>query len=158
MEAEIIKSVPIGDEVYNLHHFSSAVGSWLALRFTRAFREYIASIQGEGTATEAAEEQDEPDGFAEQLIQMLLTNFDEETFATVQRHALNAISTTIEIGAKTFNQPIILKSGTFANKEMATNVSLILALTSQSLFANLSPFFTKAGLKAVMNGQQVLSL
>lgn len=157
MEAGIttLKTFPYDGEVYNIGAFTASTGSWLTLRLMRAFREYISTLDNDGT--ESDPEAEEPENFAEDLIQMLLSNLPENDFATVQRHALSVVSCTQTIGERTFEQPLVLKNGLFANKELTNNIPLILALTSQVMFANLKPFFTKTGLKAVMKGEQVSS-
>ena len=155
-QTEILKTVTVDEKQYNIGHFQSGIGSWILKRLMRTFREFMKGIEGvEGDETAALNT--DPVEFAHNLIQQLLMELDEKEYATIQRHALNVVSVTDSVGGKDFEQPIMMKSGSFTIKELATNIGAVDYLTSQALFANLSPFFSQTGLKAAMTGEQVSS-
>lgn len=151
-QPNILKTVAFGDRQYNIGHFQSGTGSWIMKRLMRTFREYIKGIEAiEGDETPAIHSDAD---FTHNLIQQLLMELKEDEYSVIQRHALNVISVTDTAGGKEFEQPIILRNGLFTYKELNTDIATVDFLTSQSLFANLSPFFSKTGLKAAMTGEQ----
>lgn len=155
-QTEFLNTVTVGEKQYNIGHFQSGIGSWILKRLMRTFRDFMKSIEGvEGDETAALNT--DPVEFAHNLIQQLLMELDEKEYSTIQRHALNVVSFTDSVAGREFEQSIILKSGTFAIKELATDIGTVDYLTSQALFANLSPFFSQTGLKAAMTGEQVSS-
>lgn len=158
MEAEaVLKTIDVNGETYNIGHLSSSIGSWLTMRLMKMFRQLISGLENEEPENTNQEEVEEPENFSSDLIQTLLMEADEKEFETIQRHALNVVSVTQTIGERTFNQPILLKNGNFYNKELSKDTATVLSLTSQVLFANLGPFFTRTGLKATMKGERVSS-
>lgn len=80
-------------------------------------------------------------------IQNMLMNLDEELFIKVQKHALSVCSRFDAIGDKEILLPVLMANGKIAIPDLQTNIQVVSALTSQSLFANLSPFFLEEGFK-----------
>lgn len=154
MEAvEPLKVVTVGKHEYHIGRFSSGTGSWLLMRFIKLFRNFIKELDDDGT--EEAEDNGKGDTqeFSESLLQTLLSELDAEEFAKIQRHALLVVSRTETVGDRPYQQPVMMPSGKFAFKELNEDISDVMNLTSQAIFANLSPFFTKTGLKAIMRGE-----
>lgn len=152
---EALRTVEVKGRKYNIGHLSPTTGSFLTKRLLRHFNDFLKGIDGAEADPNAPKPTDED--FAEQLIQQLLMSVNEEDFANIQRHALNIITVTDFVADRDFEQPIMLKSGVFCFKELNTDIGTIDYLTSQSLFANLTPFFTPTGLKAALRGEQVSS-
>lgn len=152
MEADALKVVTIGEREYNIGRLSSDVGSFLLMRLVKQFRKMVAALEGEGEGEEQQQPELTDKEFSESLLQTLLTEMDFEDFKNLQRHALLVVTMTDFVGDKPFKQPIILRSGQFAVKELQNDIGAVMNLTSQTIFANLSPFFTKAGLKGIMTG------
>lgn len=155
MENEVIKTLELDGNSYTIGRFSSDTGSWLLMRLMKTLRKFISELEQDGI--EESETDIEPEGFAENLIQTLLTDLDFDDFKNIQRHALAVVSRIDYAGEREFQQPIVMRSGAFAFNDLSQNVGIVMALTSQSLFANLSPFFTKTGLKALMKGEIAFS-
>lgn len=152
---EVLRTVDVNGRKYNIGYLSPTIGSFLTKRLLRHFNDFLKGIDGAEADPNAPKPTDED--FAEQLIQQLLMSVNEEDFINIQRHALNIVTVTDHVAEKEFEQPIMLKSGVFCFKELNKDIATIDFLTSQSLFANLTPFFTPTGLKAALRGEQVSS-
>lgn len=153
MNAEPLKVVQIGEHEYRIGRFSSQTGSWLLMRFIKLFRDLIKDLEDDGTEPKPDDGKGDTQEFSESLLQTLLSELDFEDFVKIQRYALLVVSRTDMVGEREFQQPIILGSGQFAIRELKEDVGAVMALTSQTIFANLAPFFTKTGLKAMMRGE-----
>ena len=153
MEAEALKIETINGNDYHIGHLNADVGSYLLNRLIKQFRKMLSTMDTDG---EDEQEQKEPEisdtEFSEGLIMTLMTDLDFDDFKNLQRHALLVVTRCDFAGERQFQQPIILRNGTFAYKELSTDIATVQALTAKVLFFNLGPFFTKAGLKAILKG------
>lgn len=154
---EIIKSVPVGNKTYNIGHLQSNTGSWIVRQLLKKFKTMLKQLQEDGIEGEATPTVVDDEEFSANVIEQLVMELDEAEFSNIQAHALKVVSFTDQVNGTPFEQPIYLRNGVFAVKELATDIQTINYLTSQSLIANLSPFFTPTGLKAAMKGEQVSS-
>lgn len=153
MEAEPLKIENINGHEYHIGYLQANVGSYLLNRLIKQFRKMLSNMDTDGDEQEQKEPEISDTEFSESLIMTLITDLDFEDFNNLQRHALLVVTRTDHAGERAFQQPIILRNGTFAYKEMSTDIATVQALTAKTLFANLGPFFTKAGLKAIMRGE-----
>lgn len=154
---EIIKSVIVGEKTYNIGHLQSNTGSWIVRQLLKKFKGMLKQLQEDGVEEQQAPAIVDDGDFAANLIEQLVMELDEAEFGNIQAHALKVITFTDQVNGTPFEQPICLRNGVFAVKELATDIPTINYLTSQSLAANLSAFFTPTGLKAAMQGLQVSS-
>lgn len=150
---EPLREVTIGESVYHVGRFSSKTGSWVLMRMMKAFRDLIKSLEDDGTEGSTDDGRGETQQFSESLLQTLLSELDADEYERVQKHALSVVTLLDYVGEKQFNQPIIRPSGMFAISKLNDDIAAVSTLTSQSIFANLWPFFTKTGLQAIMRGE-----
>lgn len=140
---------------FNIGHLTPETGGFILKRLLREFNDFVKGLDGEGADPNAPKPSDEE--FAETLIQQMLMNLDEKDLANIQRHCLNVVSFTDVAGEREFEQPILLRSGIYSLPELRFDIGTIDYLVSQTLYANLTPFFTPTGLKAALKGQLVVS-
>jgi hypothetical protein len=152
MEAEPLNIVEINGHQYHIGHLSAEVGSYLLNRLIKQFRKMLSQLDTDGDDNQPETEIGDTE-FSESLIMTLMTDLDFDDFKNLQRHALLVVTRTDYVGEKFFQQPIILRNGQFSYKELSTDIGTVQALTAKVLYANLGPFFTKAGLKAVLKGE-----
>lgn len=151
MDRNVIKEVQIGTYTFRIRKFDASTGSWLLMSLMGEMQKAISDLP---TSDKPAAEQIEAseDNAAIGAIQFLLMNLDEEKFARVQSKALNVCDEQKVFADKEAWIPVL--TGTrISNFDLQTDISTIISLTSQSLFANLSPFFSKSGLSSVFNLQ-----
>lgn len=153
MEAEPLKIETINGVEYHIGHLNADIGSYLLNRLIKQFRRMLSQMDTSDDEQEQKEPEIDDKEFSEGLIMTLITDLEFEDFKNLQRHALLVVTRTDFAGDRQFQQPIILRTGVFAYKELATDIATVQALTAKVLFANLGPFFTKAGLKAIMKGE-----
>jgi hypothetical protein len=149
-ELETIKDVEVNGKSYMIAHMDSDTGSWLLMRLMGELQSAISKMDIADDAAQA-ETVDNADT-AQSAIQFLLMNLDQPTFKIVQRHALNVCYRYETVGGMPKPMPVILSNGKLCYKDLQHDIKTLLELTSQALFANLSPFFSKDGLKAMLTG------
>lgn len=147
MPAENIKDVTFGDNRFGLYRMEARAGGKVLARL-------LAQLQRMATGKDAATETEDdgtPPPSPEKLIQLLYLNLNEQDTDFVQEKALGTVTVYKTIGAA--EQPISIYKNGSVLPEFREDTALIMALTSQALFANMSPFFTKAALELVFTGQ-----
>lgn len=149
---EAIKDIEIGSHTYMIAKMDADSGSWLLMRLMGQLQKAISEMPSSAEVTEQATE--ETQDTAQAAIQFLLMNLDQDTFKTVQRHALNVCYRYETVGNAPKPLPVIMTNGRFCYKDLNFDIQSVMRLTSESLFANLSPFFSKDGLKAMLTGER----
>lgn len=134
---EKTKVVVVQERRYQIRRMRPDVGSFILSRI-------LAAGMGAG----AGLQNDKPD---KPLIQAMLAAFlnrlDFDTFSFIQNRALAVVSRLDDDGAPL---PLVADNGVFADQELATSISLAMALTVQSLVFNLSDFFSEGGLNSLL--------
>lgn len=149
---ESIKDVEVSGKTYMIAHMTSDTGAWLIMRLMGELQAAISKMDIASDST--VQESEGSADTARSSIQFLLMNLDQSTFATVQRHALGVCYRYETIGNTQKPLPVIFPNGKFCYKDLQFDIQTVLELTSEALFANLSPFFSKDGLKRMLTGKQ----
>lgn len=149
-----VKELEINGRTYQIAGFDARTGSKLLARLMARFIKMgseAASDNSPVTVSEVpADQAENPNA----LLQFLLLNLSDVDFDYVQTHAL-AVVTRLEGDS---NAPLpITRNGVITPKDLKDDIATIMQLTSESLFANLSPFFTKAAIQKQMQAQATVS-
>lgn len=152
MKNEVLKEPTIGGKTYQISKMSSETGSFLLFKLIDSLRKIMQAETGDQVNQPEVELTPEEkktaiEAAASGAIQNMLMNLDEELFIKVQKHALSVCSRFDAIGDKEILLPVLMANGKIAIPDLQTNIQVVSALTSQSLFANLSPFFLEEGFK-----------
>lgn len=153
MDRNVIKEVQIAAYTFRIRKFDASTGSWLLMSLMGEMQKAISDLPTSAGDGEQAPSTGSEESAAIGAIQFLLMNLDEEKFARVQTKALAVCDEQKLFGEKEAWIPV-LTGARISNFDLQTDISTILSLTSQSLFANLSPFFSKSGLSTVFSLQQ----
>jgi len=155
MKLQPIKDTVINNKRFQISKMQSETGSWLLFKLIDALRKIMKSESGEMEISpepviELTDEQKTAaaEAAANAAIQVMLMNLDEDLFGRIQKHALNVCGEYTAVGPDETIIPVLTATGKFANYALSTDIPTIAALTSQALYANLSPFFLNGG----MNG------
>lgn len=154
MDRNVIKELPIGTYTFRIKKFDASTGSWLLMSLMGEMQKAISDLPTSTGDAEQAPSASSEESAAIGAIQFLLMNLDEEKFAKVQNKAL-AVCDEQKVFDNGKEAWLPVLTGTrISSPDLQTDISTILSLTSQSLFANLSPFFSKSGLSSVFSLQQ----
>lgn len=152
MKIQSIKDVVIGENRYAIQNMDAEIGSWLLFKLINSLRNIMNTPTDEtvNAPVAAVEQTDEQkkiagEGATNAAIQLMLMNLDEDLFKAVQRHALRVCSKYAAVGNEEVLLPVLMQNGKFAVPELNYDIKTVVSLTSQSLFANLSPFFLNGG-------------
>jgi hypothetical protein len=150
MKLQPIKDVIVNQKRYQISKMKADIGSWLLFKLIDSLRKIMQADTTNEPVQEQVEQTDEQkkiaaEGAANAAIKVMLMNLDEELFAKVQKHALGVCGQYAAVGEEEVVLPVLMANGTFAIPELATDIQTVVFLTSQSLFANLSPFFLNGG-------------
>ena len=153
MKLQPIKDTVVNGKRFQISRMQADTGSWLLFKLMDALRKIMQAENNDQPepiqpAVELTAEQKTAaaEAAANAAIQVMLMNLDEELFAKVQRHALNVCGEYSAVGPDEVIVPLLKADGKFANFQFSTDISTVVALTSQSLYANLSPFFLNGGI------------
>lgn len=150
MDKNVIKETVLGVTTFRIRKFDASTGSWLLMSLMGEMQKAISdlpTVEGIAESTEASEE-----SAAIGAIQFLLMNLDEEKFAKIQSKALEVCDEQKIMGEREVWLPV-LTGKRISSPDLQNDIETILSLTSQSLFANLSPFFSKNGLSKIFKIQ-----
>lgn len=153
MKTEVLKETVIGGNRYQISKMSSETGSWLLFKLIDSLRKIMqveTTEQPEQIEVELTVDEKKAaiEAAASGAIQNMLMGLDEELFGKIQKHALSVCSRFDAINDKEILLPVLMvNTGRIAIPDLQTNIQVISALTSQALFANLSPFFLEEGFK-----------
>jgi hypothetical protein len=157
MDKNVIKEVQVGASNFRIKRFDASTGSWLLMTLMGEMQKALSDLPTvDKPAVELSDEEKQAaeENAATGAIQFLLMNLDEEKFTKIQMKALAVCEVSKFIGEKEVWLPLI-DGKRITNFELQSDVSTIMTLTSQSLFANLSPFFSKNGLSQIFSPQVV---
>jgi hypothetical protein len=152
-----IKTTTINGKSYQISKIQSDTGSWLLFKLMDALRKIMKAEGGDEPEpalepiVELTEDQKKAaaEAAASAAIQVMLMNLDRDLFGTVQRYALEVCGEFTAVGSEEVVIPVLKADGKFANYNLSTDISTVAALTSQSLYANLSPFFLNGGMNSI---------
>jgi hypothetical protein len=153
-DVEKTKRIEMAGNSYVIGRFNADTGSWLLMRMMKSFREFMKTIESE----ESDENAPEPENFAEQLIQTLLSDLSPEDFKQIQRQTLLIVKRVDVVKDLEVLHNVIRPNGDFSFADLRHDIDTVMCLTSQALFFNLAPFFTKSGLRATMQGKPLTDL
>ena len=155
MKLQPIKDVVISGKRYQIAKMQSDLGSWLLFKLMNALREIMKQETGEQETepapqpvVELTEEEKKKanEAAANAAIQVMLMNLDQDLFGKIQKIALGVCGEYTAVGPEEVVIPVLKPDGKFANYALSTDITTVAALTSQSIFANLSPFFLNGGM------------
>jgi len=149
-ELEPIKDTTVNGTKFQLCRLSAVDGSFLLMALMGHLQKAISANPIQDAQQPPPETNDEQS--ASTLIQFMLMNLDEQTFRAVQRKALSVVCRYEKVGDTLMPVPILMVNGMFSYPQLNKDISTVLTLTSQSLFANLSPFLSKSMLLFLMAG------
>jgi len=152
MDRNVIKEVQIGAYTFRIRKFDASTGSWLLMSLMGEMQKAISDMPTTTSDSESAPSTASEENAAIGAIQFLLMNLDEEKFVRVQSKALEVCDEQKMMNDREVWLPF-LTGKRISNPEFQNDISTTLSLTSQSLFANLSPFFSKSGLSSVFSLQ-----
>lgn len=140
----------LGEKQYRIRDIDAEEGSFLAFKLTNKLREIMSKEADETPQTEVrkVEKEDAVRG----TISLILMNLDEDTYKMVQKKALTLVDEVTVVGEKEAYLPI-LRNGKIIVPELKGNIEQVIELTFESLYHNLSPFFSENGLKLLMTGK-----
>lgn len=141
---------PLGEKQYRIRDIDAEEGSFLAFKLTNKLREIMSKEADEAPQTEVrkVEKEDAVRG----TISLILMNLDEDTYKLVQKKALALVDEVTIVGEKEAYLSI-LRNGKLIVPELKGNIEQVIELTFESLYHNLSPFFSENGLKLLMTGK-----
>lgn len=149
------KEVVVGGSRYQITRMNAAVGSWLLFKLIDSLRKLFAQNSTEQDTSPPIVEEDvsRREAATRALIQGMLMTLDRDLFEQVQREALRVVGQYAMVGEKEVVLPILMGNGNFAVPELKSDIVAVVALTSHSLYYNLSPFFLAGGLDNVLSLQ-----
>jgi hypothetical protein len=154
---ETIKEITIKEQNYRICKLSAKSGSWLLMQLMGKMIKIMEELANTGSPNPEVnnvleQDKNKAEESAHAAIQFMLMNLEEDTFAKVQNHALSVCYRLENAGSVPVPMPVIMNDGRFAIKELEFDIETVMSLTSQSLFANLAPFFSKNGLMKLAMG------
>lgn len=145
---EALKEVVINDRRFQIGKMTAKTGSWLLYKLMAELRKIMEPGNGDSPAPVPMTDEQKKEA-AEQMAQVsvgvMLQNIDEELFAKVQQHALEVCGEFKMVGEEEVILPVLMLNGNFSNPDLKFDIMTVVNLTSQSLLANLSPFFLNGG-------------
>jgi len=158
MTIEETKDVVIGDKRYRIGRVSSDVGSYLLFQVIASIRAEMAKHTGDEpeqaepeSEKSEKEKRKEVENATRGMIQNMLMSLDQEPFSRIQKHALSVCGQYTAIGEVETILPLVMATGKIAIPSLKYDIQTVVALTSESLFFNLSPFFSNGGFQAILN-------
>ncbi len=145
-----MKDFPLGEKQYRIRDIDAEEGSFLAFKLTNKLREIMSNEKDEAPKAEVRKV--EKEAAVRGTISLILMNLDEDTYKLVQRKALALVDEVTVVGEKEAFLPI-LRNGKLIVPELKGNIEQVIELTFESLYYNLSPFFSENGLKLLMTGK-----
>ena len=151
MEGET-RDVVVGGNRYQISRMNAAVGSWLLFKLIDSMRKLFSNNTVEAATPEPVVELDneKKSQAANALIQGMLMTLDRDLFEQVQREALTVVAQYTAVGDQEVILPVLMKNGSFAVPALKNDIASVVALTSNSLYFNLSPFFLTGGLQNIL--------
>lgn len=146
-----MKTFALGEKQYRIREIEAEDGSFLALKLTNKLRQILSEEKTDETPQEEVKKVDKEEAIRG-TISLILMNLDEDTYKTVQQKALALVDEIQIVGEKEAFIPI-LRNGKVILPELKANIQQVIELTFESLFYNLSPFFSENGLKLLMTGK-----
>lgn len=131
---EKTKIVTIQEKRYQIRRMRPNVGSFILSRILAA-----------GMGASVAEKPDM--SMLGKMFAAFLRGLDFDIFTFIQNNALAVIAKLDDDGGVI---PLVSDTGVFVDVSLADDLSLIMALTVQSLVFNLSDFFSAGGLNALI--------
>lgn len=153
MDKSVIKETVIGAMTFRIRKFDASTGSWLLMTLMGEMQKTMSDLPtSDKPSTELTDEQkvSAEENAAIGAIQFLLMNLDEEKFTKIQIKALDVCDEQKILGEKEVWIPV-LTGKRISSFELQTDIGTMLSLTTQALFANLSPFFSKNGLSQIFS-------
>lgn len=144
-----MQDISLGQYNFRVRDIDSGDGSFLAFKLINKLREIMAAA-GETSSEETPEVDKEV--AIRGTINLVLMNLDETDFKMIQKKALALVDQYEAIGSETTPMPI-MRNGVVIAPALKNNITLLIELTNESLYFNLSPFFSENGLKVVMTGR-----
>lgn len=116
MEARVTyKDAPVGDKTYRFNKMDARLACYL-----------FATISA-NTATGTT-------------LLTALGKFSQDKFNEIQNHALRFIQWLDERDGNVFPTPILSGDGKWADKDLALDPAIVMALTTESILFNIQPF------------------
>lgn len=150
--ATIVTDIEVNGTRYQLGRMDPRTGSQVLAKLITCLSK-MASSSENAEESETSTTEPEP----EKLIQLLFMNLQDEAFTFVQDKALASVNCYRQVGEGLVTLPV-MKNGNIAVPELSDDLDAVMQLTSQALFINLSPFFTKAGLARLFATKPASSL
>lgn len=145
-----MQDVSLGQHSFRIRDIDAGDGSFLALKLINKLRK-IMSESGDTQAPEDMPEVDKEEAIRG-TINLILMNLDEDEFKMFQKKALSLVDMYEMVGEQNTALPI-MRNGVVITPALKGNITLLIQLTNESLYQNLSPFFSENGLKVVMTGK-----
>jgi hypothetical protein len=142
--------ITLGQYQYNVRDIDADEGSFLAMKLVNKLRQIMSSEASDNnTSYESNVSKEEA---VHGTISLIMMNMDEAEYKTIQTKALALVDRMEQVGAESVGIPII-RNGKLIHADLKKDVTTIMQLTLESLYHNLSPFFSENGLKLVMTGK-----
>lgn len=135
-------TVELNSQQYTIRRLAPAVGSFIITRILLAGADQVGAAAKDGTLANT--------------FTTFLRGLDFDTFSFVQNSCLAVVDKLEQlpgIPAPT-PMPIIGADGNWTAPEVASDLSLVMNLTIQSLLFNVSDFFDLSGLSSVLSGNR----
>jgi hypothetical protein len=140
------RDVVIGPNRYQISRMNAQVGSWLLFKLMDALRKIASDVNQDGAAPDREPNEQEKEAAANGLITAMLMTLDRELFEQVQREALKVCGQYTMVGEREVILPVLMANGSLAVPDLKNDIAGVVALTSNALHYNLSPFFLGNGL------------
>jgi hypothetical protein len=129
---------------------TAKTGSWLLFKLMGELRKIIQKGDDDVSPAPVTMTDDQKKENAEQMakvaITVMLQNIDEDLFGKVQTYALEVCGEYKMVGEEEVVLPVLMPNGNFSNPDLRHDIMTASKLTSEALYANLSPFFLNGGL------------
>jgi len=147
---EALKEVVINNRRFHIGKMTAKTGSWLLYKLMAELRKIMQPGDGDTPSAPIVEMTDEQkkevaEDMTRVSVTVMLQNIDRDLFDKVQQHALEVCSEFKMVGEEEVLLPVLMANGNFSNPDLRYDIQTISNLTSQSLMANLSPFFLNGG-------------